>query len=182
MRRIGRLAGAERGEDLYALPSRQLKGKKSMRMPLLAAITSSAMVLAADESREIHSFAGIDVATLLKAEIDQGCGCSFYLPSDTKAAQSPIVQWDIDGPASMHLQGRLERLKIVQPLPLHAALGQGASCELENASTKVRGSFKATWVCPEGSESCEVTRYAGTLSVIQGSVSTPIPVQGDCGC
>ena len=89
MRRIGRLAGTERSGDLYALPSRQLKGKKSMRMPLLAAITSSAMVLAADEPREVHSFAGLDVATLLRGEIDHGCGCSFYLPPTRRPRGHP---------------------------------------------------------------------------------------------
>lgn len=46
----------------------------------------------------------------------------------------------------------------------------------------VRARYTVTWVCPEDSESCEVTKFAATFMVTKGSQSETVNATGHVGC
>lgn len=46
----------------------------------------------------------------------------------------------------------------------------------------IEATYEATWVCPDGDESCEVTRYKVTLVASKGSRRQVVQATGDVGC
>lgn len=127
------------------------------------------------------------IGKLKNSHVVDGCSCSFQFPADwsDKKSFKPIFLSEIEGPpAYMNIDGQDVKMTRVGPEPTHAELKKGTrfTKNYRAQDTKVIVEFTATWLCPPKDESCEVTHYDGTLSVLKGSRKETVKAKGDCGC
>lgn len=126
------------------------------------------------------------IGTLKNPDVVDGCGCSFQLPAERAKPDSKkfIFLSDIDGKnVYMNIAGKDIVLK---------RLGGGEFPEAKKRSrfteryfgdnTNVQVDYLTTWVCPPKDESCEVTRFDGSITAQQGTQKEVLKVKGDCGC
>lgn len=82
----------------------------------------------------------------------------------------------------MFIDGQLVRLKLEKAVPSSGNVGEHLALTLSAPATTVRADLVTSWTCPKDSESCEVTEYLGTVTVISGTKSGSLEVWGACGC
>ena len=63
------------------------------------------------------AFAQPKIAPLLKRDIEYGCGCSFHIPFERGAKGRQILQWEMESPAKMRVDGKLHKLKVAEIRP-----------------------------------------------------------------
>lgn len=115
---------------------------------------------------------------------DVKMGCSCGVRSATKAT---YVSTDIEAnaPAIVSINGKKTQLKFMN------VTGESEKPKLGDKVTKVYGegdmrlilNHTTTFVCPENSDSCEVTRYSTDIKVRKGKERFELKdLEGDCGC
>lgn len=151
---------------------------------LLGLCMVATMAHSTEPARKNYMFADANIGTLLRSEIEFGCGCSVnYPPSENQTLESIILQWSLGSLARMFVNGELRTLKVHgSALPHASKVGHLEKLTFTSPTLNAEVSLKATWVCPVESEDCEVTRYTGVLKLVSKSASVEIPVSASCGC
>jgi hypothetical protein len=98
-----------------------------------------------------------------------GAGFVFLAELDESRIVMNIDGWDIELKL-VAAQGKLEKVGDVLERTFIAG----------DATVKAR--YTVTWVCPEDSESCEVTKFAAKFTVTKGSQSEIVNATGPVGC
>jgi hypothetical protein len=110
----------------------------------------------------------------------QGAGCSLY----RKGKQQDIVFWSaFEKSALMNIDGKDRRLQLISETPSLSRMKKGdrSTAIYRSGKINVRIDRVATFVCPVGSQECEVTRYNGKIKLNIGDRQQVIAVEGDCG-
>ena len=114
-----------------------------------------------------------------------GCGCTFSVLS---APDQTILSRDLDEDgAVIGVNGKAIRLTRssfgeVHKVQGHITLGDKFNEVLKGDDVTVALEYKATFVCADDDEGCEVTEYLGTLRVSLGKSRQAFKVAGACGC
>lgn len=109
-------------------------------------------------------------------------GCS-WSASSSEVGKGVIFLGEIDDSRTlMNIDGRDVELKLVREEGKVRSLGDTLTREFAGPDVKVYATYKVTWVCPKGSESCEVTRFSLTLRVQSQSGEHVVQAKGDVGC
>jgi hypothetical protein len=118
------------------------------------------------------------VGAIEDTSVLQGAACSVSRP-DKK-----IIFWSTDNSeVLMNINGRDLKLKLVsenQP-PGRGKVGDRWTATYKSGKITVKILRVTTFVCPIGSQECEVTRYAVTLKVRNGNRQETVKATGDCG-
>ncbi|HRF63737.1 MAG TPA: hypothetical protein PK708_12745 [Candidatus Competibacter sp.] len=124
---------------------------------------------------------------LQQRDIDYGCGCSFHIPPARGAKGQQILQWELDAPAKMRVDGELHQLKVteIRPRALDSRperIGDKTIFNLTAPALSVRAVCTAVEVCKPSDESCESVSYRAVLSVRAKSGTAKINAWAVCGC
>jgi hypothetical protein len=143
----------------------------SMRVVALVALATAHAASFADDRL---------VAPLSDQNAIDGCSWSASAPS---TGDGYVFLAEIgDEPTLMHIDGHDLRLELVNQSGRLKKVGDALERTYRSGDVQVRARFKATWVCPVGDESCEVTKYLVTFQVSKGARSQTIEATGDVGC
>ena len=145
-------------------------------------ILLSTWASASANNRVTLDYNGLTVGSLMKSEINNDCGCSFFTPPDKKGNGSEVLQWADGESAHMFIDKHLVSLNVETSMPYVSHLNQHVSLFLKGTGIEVTGKLSSSFVCPVSSESCEVTEFTGTLHVKKGKKSASVQVWGSCGC
>jgi hypothetical protein len=145
-------------------------------IPILIVISFSGYALGKD--------LGCGVSTIPANLIEYGCGCGYY--SETQPNLLPALQSDFgfESP-QMFIDGKLVQVTayVMEDIPGNPKLGDKFRQTYKFEHTEMTFTNTVSFVCPEGSESCEVTSFDAELSIMNMHCKSPIQkVTGDCGC
>ncbi|HET9822351.1 MAG TPA: hypothetical protein VFQ16_11055 [Burkholderiaceae bacterium] len=127
------------------------------------------------------------VQPLRESDIDYGCGCSFQAPLSLGPDAPVVIQWELDGPANIRLDGRLHKLKVsslsaVRRKDGRERVGDREVFELKGDSVFVRAECTVAEVCKPGDESCEVTIYKARITIRTPTGTSVLDARASCGC
>ncbi len=127
---------------------------------------------------------GASLGVLPEKAVFTGCGCSFTTMPSVVDLSAIVFSSEYEGTGRVVLGGRITELVAIRPDAGCWPSRVGGRCRLKyrNAEATVVIDARATWVCPEDDESCEVVRLAGRLTTHIGNQQEVIEVHGDCGC
>lgn len=155
-----------------------------VKLTRLILLTAACLPWAALQADEILNQNGISLHSMDEmTEAGGDCGCYFYYPGRPEN-EAFILYWPFhDGTAVIKVNGKLEKMDILSDDSNDASKYKNQiQFSMKNATTSVSGNCIATWVCPEDSESCEITKYAGTIQIKYMDKEIEVPVEGACGC
>jgi hypothetical protein len=115
---------------------------------------------------------------------DQGSisGCS-WSASSSAVGRGFIYLAELDGSRTlMNIDGVDTDLKLIAEQGRLLKVGDVLDREFKSGDISVRVHYKATWVCPKDSESCEVTEYSAIFDVSKGSRRQRVQASGGVGC
>jgi hypothetical protein len=92
-----------------------------------------------------------------------------------------LAEYD-DSRTLMNIDGSDIELDLVDESGNLVAVGDVLERTYQAEGVLVNAKYTTTWVCPDGSESCEVTRYKITFDVSKGSRRQVVQATGDVGC
>lgn len=136
---------------------------------------------------DFPTFAQSKIEPLLERDIEYGCGCSFHVPFERGAKGRQILQWEMESPAKMRVDGKLHKMKVaeIRPKALRVRperVGDKTIFNLTGPKLTVRAVCVAVEVCKPSDESCESVSYNATLSLRAKSGTTTIKAWAVCGC
>lgn len=147
-----------------------------------ALVLSCAPARSDNDGRTISKLGPVSFGTLLESEIVFGCGCGFRSAKQAEGLDSYLLQWELEELAMMFVNGELVRLK-VETSPFYAKrVGEKYDIKLSSPTVSARGSMTSTWVCPRKQQSCELSKFQGSLSVQTPKGRAILPLVGSCGC
>ncbi len=110
----------------------------------------------------------------------EGAGCSLHRQGE----QKKVVFWsESEKSALMNIDGKDRRLQLVSKTRSLQRVKKGDRSTLIYKAGKinVRIDRVATFVCPRGSQECEVTGYNAKIKLNIGDRQQIMAVEGDCG-
>ncbi len=122
---------------------------------------------------------------VIKKPLTDGCSCTLQLPEDyRKHNERAVFLHDFSDIIQMNIDGKDVRLKLVSesPQPKKEKVGNRRKEVYSAGKDRVEIEYVTTKVCPPKDESCEVTWYSATITVIRGKESQQIKALGTCGC
>lgn len=149
---------------------------------LFALVLGCAPARSDNGDRTTFKLGPVRFGTLLKSEVAIGCSCGFRSPEQAEGINSFLLQWELEEPATMFVNGDVVRLK-VETSPFYAKrVGEKYDIQLSSPTVSARGSMTSTWVCPRKQEACELSKFQGSLSVQTPQGRAVLPLVGSCGC
>ena len=147
--------------------------RHSKILPIIAvAVTQSASVIAAETAHLVAPLDDqqtIDGCSWSASAAGVGDGFVFLAEYD----ESRIV---------MNIGGSDVQLKLVEAKGQLKKVGDVLNRTFKAGDITVDARYTATWVCTEGSESCETTKFAVTFRVSKGGQSETVQATGHVGC
>ena len=133
------------------------------------------------------AIAGPTIEPLHEADIQYGCGCSFHVPFAAGDKGDMVLQWEMDSPATLRVDKRVEKLKVVELRKRvldqwPEQVGDKSMFLLTGKAVKARVENTAIEVCKPEDESCEVTYYRSRITVTTRSGTKVLNAWGNCGC
>jgi len=113
-----------------------------------------------------------------------GCGCAFTRLPSLNDLSAVVFSSEYEGSARVVVGGKVTELAAIRPDSACWPSRVGGRCRLKyrNTEATVLIDGRATWVCPDDEESCEVVRLVGKMTLHLGNHREVIEVHGDCGC
>jgi|HubBroStandDraft_6_1064221.scaffolds.fasta_scaffold837546_1 hypothetical protein len=111
-------------------------------------------------------------------------GCQLWLPTGrSNSSERFIFLSDLENHAVMNINGRDVQLALVSSRDKESDLKKGDRSEFRyrGSGVEVVVRYVVTGLCAPKDERCEVTNYAGTITVTVGSVMRVLTAQGICG-
>lgn len=120
-------------------------------------------------------------APLPASSVFAGCGCTF---ADAAAPASVLFTSNYERSARVMVGSKVVELSATRPDVACAPARIGDRCALKYRNEQLRVVIKtrATWVCPDDSESCEVVRLEGHMVGQTAEGERSVEVRGECGC
>ena len=140
-------------------------------------------VLAKDDHRLPITVGPLTIYSLMEGDFEYGCGMSAYTLSRAGHLGTLVAEWPAGEGLLMFADGHLMSLPVLKDFGTAPnKVGGVHSVKFGTSDRSATFLLKTAWVCPKGSESCEVTKYEGTLELTSGSQSGKIPVHVEYGC
>jgi hypothetical protein len=151
-----------------------------MRKAFIAALLLlPALAKSADTKQQLYT---ITINSLAATDRAEGCGCSFFYPASLKEKGNPILEWEFGEKAKIRINNKLHTLRVLEQQYDGEHVGDKALFKMRDAGVGLLFNGKIEWLCPTDDESCEVTKFHGTLETKTKDGKTALPVWGACGC
>lgn len=144
-----------------------------MRIALGVLVFASCAAIAADTGL---------VSPLKEQDAIRGCAWS---ASSSEVGPGFMFLAELDeSKVLMRIDGADTVLTAVGPRPSRALnkVGDKLARTYKAGDISVTATYTATWVCPDGDEGCEVTKYDVTFTVSRGARMQTVRASGDVGC
>jgi hypothetical protein len=128
------------------------------------------------------------IGNIKNSKVVDGCGCYFQFPAESKKKGSKLfVFWsESDEEALMNIDGRDEKLKLVNATEPKGGFKVGARTSMKytnsDRSVTIIMDRVITRVCPKDDEDCEFIGYDATITITKGDLKQEVKVTGGCGC
>jgi hypothetical protein len=149
----------------------------------IAVLLSVGAAFAADTPRRAIAVGPLTIYGLVEGDFEYGCGLSVYTPASAGLKGTLVADWPVGESFRIFTDGGLQSLPVQRDFGRRAArVGQAETLVFGDATRSAKLTLKTTWVCPQNSESCEVTEYVGTLRLAVAGRTGRIPVYVSFGC
>lgn len=120
------------------------------------------------------------VAPLDDQELIAGCS---WAASATSLGEGYVFIADYDdSEIRMNIDGKDTALVAVDQYKPLRSVGEVTTRHYRADGIDVQARYEATWVCPAGSEGCEVTEFDATYEVRKGGRTQLVEASGAVGC
>ncbi|WP_432463581.1 hypothetical protein [Agarivorans sp. QJM3NY_33] len=117
------------------------------------------------------------------AQVQRGCGCSYYFPAKPPLPPKIVLQTQLDGlQPRMMREGQLVELWGAKARPLYTQPGWVSEQKFRYQATSIKLYSELRRGCTWGEAGCEVLGYLSQLAMADNYQQCQWLVQGDCGC